>query len=54
MKIKDWLFKKCQACKKGEYVEKTLQDSWDGVVICNSCNDKKNRFEERQDTKDKK
>lgn len=30
---------KCKKCKKGKYIEKTLMDSFHGVLTCNKCGD---------------
>lgn len=40
----DCLGTTCQSCKKGTYIEKTLQDSWDEIVRCDKCHNSQKRF----------
>lgn len=40
----DCLGTKCQSCKKGTYIEKTLQDSWSGIITCDKCHNSQKRY----------
>ena len=37
---------KCLKCSEGTYIEKTLSDSWEGILTCDKCGDYRYRYEE--------
>lgn len=42
--LKDMTNKKCKSCKKGRYVETSLQDDWTGVLHCRNCGHETDRW----------
>ncbi len=36
----------CLVCHQGVYMEKTLYDSWDGILTCTNCDDTIERYQE--------
>ncbi len=44
MKEIDMMNKECSCCLKGHFKEMYLHDDWSGILHCNSCNKKTNRY----------
>lgn len=43
--VKDLKNKKCKECRKGKYVELSINDDWDGHLTCDNCGDRVLRYQ---------